>query len=146
MNRAEVAKIRDYPRTLIPSDTRSNAKVDVCVSFGSFAWLPIDKKASSFSSKNLRIFFLASCRFQHGNTLYFFLRSNDLRLLSRFKHRNKLSMLLKLLFWLYLSERKYYKYIKSLRFLSLCIYNTKRSVFTFVMVNRSLIALTLDLE
>ena len=30
-------------------------------SFGGFAWLPIDKKVSSFSSKNLSIFFLASC-------------------------------------------------------------------------------------
>ena len=26
-------------------------------SFGGFTWLPIDQKASSFSSKNLRIFF-----------------------------------------------------------------------------------------
>ena len=30
-------------------------------SFGGFAWLLIDKIASSFSSKNLRIFFFVSC-------------------------------------------------------------------------------------
>ena len=46
----------NYKGTLIPSGTRSNAKVDVCVFFCGFAWLPIDKKASSFSSKNLSNF------------------------------------------------------------------------------------------
>ena len=33
-------------------------------SFGGFTWLPIDKKASSLSSKNLRNFFLVLCSCQ----------------------------------------------------------------------------------
>ena len=54
----------NYTRTLIPSDKRGNTKVDVCVLLVILPGCQWTKKASSFSSKNLRIFFLTSfcCR------------------------------------------------------------------------------------
>ena len=47
----------NYTRKLIPSETRSNAKVDVYVFLVALRGCQSTKKASSFSSKNLRNFF-----------------------------------------------------------------------------------------
>ena len=52
------AEVNSGNRKAVLAKLREGGRVR---SFGGFAWLPIDKKASSFSSKNLRNFF-SSCR------------------------------------------------------------------------------------
>ena len=53
MHYVQTIKQLNYTRTLIPSDTRSNAKVDVCV----FGGCQLPKKRPVFLSKTSVIFF-----------------------------------------------------------------------------------------